>query len=63
MLRDDLSQVKSELDILRKENAQLKVHASHGNDLKSAMQSNEAAVAEKIESSNRLVKEKESELI
>jgi len=37
MLRDDLSQVKSELDFLRKENAQLKVHASHGNDLKSAM--------------------------
>ena len=36
--------------------------ANRGNDLQSAMQSNEAAVAEKIESSNRLVKEKEAEL-
>lgn len=58
MLREDLSQVKSELDMLRKENAQLKVGANRGNDLQSAMQSNEAAVAEKIESTNRLVKEK-----
>ena len=36
--------------------------ASRGNDLQSAIQSNEAAVAEKIESTNRLVKEKEAEL-
>ena len=40
----------------------MKVGASRGNDLQSAMQSNEAAVAEKIESTNRLVKEKEAEL-
>ena len=61
-MRDDLSQLKSELEVLRKENASLKVDASRGNDLKSAMQSNEAAVADKIESANRLVKEKEQEL-
>lgn len=58
MMRDDLSQLKSELEVLRRENASLKVDASRGNDLKSAMQSNEAAVADKIESANRLVKEK-----
>ena len=62
MLRDDLDQVKSELETLRRENAQLKVQANRGTDLQSALQSNEAAVAEKIESTNRLVKEKELEL-
>jgi len=57
-----MSDLKSELEFLRKENASLKVNASNGADLKSAMQSNNAAISDKIETSNRLVKEKEAEL-
>ena len=54
--------IKAELDTLRKENATLKVNSSKNVDMQSAMQSNNAAIQEKIETSNRLVKEKEAEL-
>ena len=40
----------------------MKISATKGDDLQSAMQSNNAAINEKIEQSNRLVREKESEL-
>jgi len=62
-LQDEIEDVKAELVTLRKENATLKVSSSKGMDYQSAMQSNNAAINEKIESSNRLVKEKETELI
>ena len=62
LLRDDLETIKVELEQLRKENASLKVSASKGVELQSAMQSNNAAFNEKIEESNRIVKEKETEL-
>ena len=52
----------AEVEALRKENATLKVNASRGIELQSAMQSNNAAVNDKIESANRIVKEKEAEL-
>jgi len=43
-----MGDLKGELEILRKENASLKVNASNGAELKSAMQSNNAAINEKI---------------
>lgn len=62
MLKDDIEVMKMELESLRKENASLKANAGRGADLQSAMQSNNAAINDKIESTNRLIKEKESEL-
>ena len=40
----------------------MKVSSSKQVEMQSAMQSNNAAITEKIETSNRLVKEKETEL-
>ena len=62
IMNEDMETIKAELDILRKENATLKVNSSKNVDMQSAMQSNNAAIQEKIETSNRLVKEKEAEL-
>ena len=61
-LREDIEVMQAEVEALRKENASLKVNASKGIELQSAMQSNNAAVNDKIESANRIVKEKEAEL-
>ena len=61
-LREDIEVMTAEVEALRKENAKLKVNASKGMELQSAMQSNNAAVNDKIESANRIVKEKEAEL-
>ena len=43
-LRDNMEIIKAELETLRKENASLKVSASKGVELQSAMQSNNAAI-------------------
>jgi len=61
-MKEEMTILQSELEYMRRENATLKVTASKGVDLQSAMQSNNAAINEKIESSNKLVKEKEVEL-
>ena len=61
-MREDMETLKSELQVLRKENANLKVSSSKSTDYQSAMASNNAAIQEKISESNRLVKEKQDEL-
>lgn len=63
VLKDDIDVLKTELESLGKENASLRANVGRGADLQSAMQSNNAAINDKIESSNRLIKEKESELV
>ena len=60
---DEIEEIKAELTSLRKENAALKLTTSKSMDYQSAMQSNNAAINEKIETSNRLVKQKETELV
>ena len=51
----EIKEIKAELTSLRKENAALKLTTSKSMDYQSAMQSN-AAINEKIETSNRFVK-------
>lgn len=44
ILKDDMQAIKEELDVLRRENATLKVNSSKGVEMQSAMQSNNAAI-------------------
>jgi len=43
-LKDDMQAIKEELEALRRENATLKVNSSKGEEMQSAMQSNNAAI-------------------
>lgn len=58
-LQAQLSDVNNQLALLRRENADLRVEAERGRGAKSAMASNNQAIAERIETTNKQLQEKE----